>query len=103
MKKMKKRPGPLARAAAALLGEELPVSLPGEYYLELFGSNDGARALIGGVDRLLVCTPEEVAILKKGKRLRILGADLACLTYSGGALEVKGEICTVLIEKEWEG
>ena len=100
MKKMKKQRGVLARVTTALLGEELPISLPGEYYLELVEGGDGARALISGVDRLLVCTPEEVSVAKKGKRLRVCGDELRCLTYSGGTLEVSGNVCTVLIEKE---
>ena len=100
MKKMKKRQSGLTRAAIALLGDELPVSLPGEYYIELTGNAGGARALISGVDRLFACTAEEIAVFKKGKCLRIRGEDLTCLTYSGGTLEVKGSIYTVLIGEE---
>ena len=100
MKKTKKRQGALARSLAALLGEELSVSLPGEYRMELTGNANSARMLISSVDRLFICTAEEVVLLKRGERLRILGEELSCLTYSGGALEITGNINKILIESE---
>lgn len=98
MKNMKKRQGILAGITALLVGGDLPISLPGEYYLELVGGEGSSRALISGIDRLLACGREEVAVLKKGKRLRLIGRELSCLTYMGGVLEIKGDIDTLLIE-----
>ena len=97
MNKIKGKSTLLARMAASLVGE-LPIASPGGYYLEIAGGTGEELALISGAERLLVYTEKEICISKKRKRLRILGEDLRCLTYSDGTLEVKGKIFTVLIE-----
>lgn len=62
------------------------------------GSGKKLSVWVEGIKKILLCLPDAVRILLYGEILSLTGKELFCMTYVGGAVEIRGAINEIRFE-----
>jgi sporulation protein YqfC len=76
-----------------------PDILPGGSFIEIRGRE---CVTVRGAGRILLYTPEEIRLERKGEVISVTGEKLICTSYHLGAVEIEGRVSSVSFVSEGE-
>ena len=70
-----------------------------QYKISMIDNGRMKRIRVEGAKKLLLCIEKEVKILFGEEVLRLVGGELSCVNYAGGAIEITGRVHDMSFEK----